>query len=157
MKKILIIDDEVPVRKMLKKLFERNGYDISEATNGNQGIKLFNEQHPDLIISDLIMPEKEGLETIRELKKSKPYVPIIAIPGGGLTDPKLYLNLALRFGAVHLFAKPIDNDILLSTIKEILSGKTVFIKIIIDSKKASALSIYKHPHPFILDDNWKIK
>ena len=121
MLKILIIDDEAPVRKLLKKLFEKNNYEVLEAANGIQGIKLFNEQHPDLIISDLIMPEKEGLETIREIKKSNPDVPIIAISGGGLADPKIYLNIARNLGAVRTFSKPIDNEILLSTIKEILS------------------------------------
>jgi len=121
MLKILIIDDEAPVRKMLKKLFERNDYEVLEAANGIQGLKLFNEQHPDLIISDLIMPEKEGLETIRELKKLNPDVRIIAISGGGITDPKMYLDLASKFGAVRTFSKPIDNEILLSAIKEILS------------------------------------
>jgi YesN/AraC family two-component response regulator len=88
MVKILIIDDEAPIRKMLKQLLERNEYEVLEAVNGNQGIKLFNEQDPDLIISGLIMPEKEGLETIRELKKSNPDVPIIAISGGGIQDPR---------------------------------------------------------------------
>jgi DNA-binding response OmpR family regulator len=121
MVKILIIDDEAPIRKMLKKLLERNDYEVLEASDGNQGIKLFNEHEPDLIITDLIMPDKEGLETIRELKKSNPDVPIIAISGGGITDPKMYLNLASKFGAVRTFAKPVDNDILLSTIKEILA------------------------------------
>ena len=121
MVKILIIDDEAPIRKMLKKLLERNEYEVLEAVNGNQGIKLFNEQDPDLIISDLIMPEKEGLETIRELKKLNPDVPIIAISGGGIQDPKMYLDLASKFGAIRTFAKPVDNEILLSTIKEILS------------------------------------
>ncbi len=75
---------------------------------------------PDLVITDLIMPEKEGLESIRELKKINSEVQIIAISGGGVIDPKIYLNLASRLGAVHVFAKPVDNEILLSTIKETL-------------------------------------
>jgi len=120
MLKILIIDDEAPIRKLLRKLFEKNEYKVLEATNGIQGIKLFNEQHPDLIISDLIMPEKEGLETIRDIKKLNPHVPIIAISGGGITDPKMYLDLASKFGATRTFSKPIDNKVLLSAIKEIL-------------------------------------
>jgi len=121
MKKILIIDDEAPVRRVLKKLFERNNYDILEANNGNKGIKLFKEQHPDLIISDLIMPEKEGLETIQELKKLDPDAKIIAISGGGKGDADTYLDLASMVGAVRTFNKPVDNEILLSTIKELLA------------------------------------
>ena len=120
MKKILIIDDEAPVQKMLKRLLEKNDFSVIQADNGNEGIKKFKEHTPDLIITDLIMPEKEGLETIRELKKIEPNVKIIAISGGGLNDPKMYLDLAGKFGAVKTFSKPVDNDVLLSSIKQIL-------------------------------------
>jgi len=118
---ILIMDDEAQVRKMLKKVLEKNGYDVIEAVNGNQGIKLYEQLLPDLIITDLIMPEKEGLESIRELKKINPDVKIIAMSGGGIADPKVYLNLATKLGAVHTFAKPVENEILVSTIKELIS------------------------------------
>lgn len=121
MSTILIIDDEDVVRKMLRKLFEKNGYQIIEASNGIQGMKMFTEHKPDLIITDLIMPEKEGLELIRELKKNDPNVKIIAISGGGITDPLMYLNLAVTFGAVKAFSKPMDMDLLIETVKEILS------------------------------------
>ncbi|MCP3876655.1 MAG: response regulator [Desulfobacteraceae bacterium] len=119
MKKILIIDDETPIRTMLIKLLERNKFQVIEAIDGNQGIKLFKKHHPDLTITDLIMPEKEGLETISELKKINPDVKIIAMSGGGVGDPKTYLNIASKLGAVRAFAKPVDNNILLSAIKEI--------------------------------------
>ncbi len=121
MKKILIIDDEAPIRKMLAKLLERNAYEVMYAADGNQGIKLCDEQHPDLIITDLIMPEKEGLETIRELTTKNAEIPIIAISGGGMADPKTYLDLASKFGAVQTFSKPIENNALLSAIRDILS------------------------------------
>jgi YesN/AraC family two-component response regulator len=121
MSRILIIDDEASIRKMLKKLLETEGYDILEANNGNQGIKLFIEHRPDLVITDLVMPEKEGIELIREIKKINPNAQIIAISGGGITYPKLYLDLAGKFGAARTFSKPVDNAILISTIKEILS------------------------------------
>ncbi len=120
MEKILIIDDEAPIRKMLTKLFEKNNYEVILAINGNQGIKLFKENSPDLIITDLIMPEKEGLETIREIREINPDMKIIAISGGGVVDPEIYLNLASKLGAVRTFTKPVDNDILLSAIKELL-------------------------------------
>ena len=121
MAKILIIDDEDPIRKMLRKLLEKNGYEVMDACNGNEGIKFFKDHGPDIVITDLIMPEKEGLETIRELKKLNYDVRIIAISGGGIADPKIYLTLAAKLGAVRTFTKPVDNEILLSTIKEILS------------------------------------
>jgi YesN/AraC family two-component response regulator len=121
LKKILIIDDEPSIQKMLKRLLEKNEYDVIQAANGNEGIKKFKEYTPDLIITDLIMPEKEGLETIRELKKINPDVKVIAISGGGLNDPKMYLDLAAKFGAVKIFSKPVDNDRLLSAIKEVIT------------------------------------
>jgi two-component system chemotaxis response regulator CheY len=68
-KTILIIDDEQAIRKMLKKLLDKNSYQIWEANDGKQGIESYKKHDPDLIITDIIMPEKEGLETIRELKK----------------------------------------------------------------------------------------
>lgn len=120
MKKILIIDDEQPVQKMLKRLLEKNDYTVIQADNGNEGIKKFKRHTPDLVITDLIMPEKEGLETIRELKGIKPEVKIIAISGGGLNDPKMYLDLASKFGAANTFSKPVDNEVLLSTLHEML-------------------------------------
>ena len=113
MEKILIIDDEAPIRKMLTKLFEKNNYEVILAINGNQGIKLFKENSPDLIITDLIMPEKEGLETIREIREINPDMKIIAISGGGAVDPEIYLNLALKLGALETFTKPVYSDILL--------------------------------------------
>ncbi len=121
MKKILIIDDEPPIPKMLKKLLEKNSYQVLEASDGKQGIESYKEHDPDLIITDLIMPEKEGLETIGQLKKLNPNVKIVAISGGGVNDPKMYLHLAENLGAIKAFSKPIDNEILISAIKEILS------------------------------------
>ncbi|OGR11241.1 MAG: histidine kinase [Desulfobacterales bacterium RIFOXYA12_FULL_46_15] len=120
MKTILIIDDEPSVRKMLGKLLEKNSYACIEAVNGKQGIQIFKENKPDLVISDLIMPEKEGIETIRELKKLDPDVKIIAISGGGITGPEVYLDLALKLGASKVFSKPVSNTRLISAIKELL-------------------------------------
>ena len=71
MQKILIIDDEPHILLMLKKMLERVGYEIEIATSGIEGIKLFKESGPDLVITDIIMPEKEGLETIREMRRIK--------------------------------------------------------------------------------------
>ncbi len=120
MKKILIIDDEELIRKMLTKFLEKNGYKVMVTHNGDQGIKLFKEIEPDIIITDLLMPDKEGLETIIEIKKIDPDVKIIAISGGGKGDPKMYLNLASKLGANRTFTKPVDTDVLLVAIEEII-------------------------------------
>jgi len=121
MKKILIIDDDVAVRNILIKLLERNEYTVIAASNGDQGIQLFKDHLPDLVITDIIMPEKEGLETIGELKELNSDVKIIAISGGGVGYPEIYLDLASGFGAVRTFLKPINNNELLSTIKDLIA------------------------------------
>ena len=119
MTKILLIDDEKSILKMLKKLLELNNYDVAVAENGNEGIKLYQKFTPDIVVTDLIMPDKEGLETIRELKEIDPDVKIIAMSGGGNSDPKMYLSFAEQFGAAKVLKKPIDNDKLLSAINEL--------------------------------------
>ncbi len=121
MAKILIIDDEEPIRKMLRMLFEKNAFEVFEACNGHHGITVFKEHDPDLVVTDLLMPEKEGLETIREIKKSNPDVRIIAISGGGVVHPEMYLELAGKLGADYSFAKPMDTEELVSTIKNLLA------------------------------------
>ena len=83
MARILIIDDEPTILLMLKKMLERSGYVVDMAINGKEGMELFAKFPADLIITDIVMPEKEGLETIREIKKDHPHVKIIAISGGG--------------------------------------------------------------------------
>lgn len=120
MKKILIIDDEASIRKFLRLLFEKNGYEVIEAVNGNQGVKVFKEQGADLIVTDLVMPEKEGLETIRDIIKMYPETIIIAMSGGGVIPPEAYLKMAERFGAKYVFSKPFDKDLLLEKVKELL-------------------------------------
>ena len=120
--KILIIDDEPSIRKMLRRLLEKNNFEVIDAENGNEGIRLFREHEPDLVITDLLMPDKEGLETIREIKEIEPDAIIIAITGGGMAAPEMYLRLAKQLGAHHAFSKPLENDELLSTIQAILSG-----------------------------------
>ena len=120
MAQILIIDDDDQLRLMLRKTLERSGYEVVEAPNGKEGIKRFREMPCDLVITDLIMPEKEGIETIVELKKDFPDVKIIAISGGDRSKPESYLNLAKQLGAKRVFPKPIDREELLNAVRELL-------------------------------------
>ncbi|MCG8636229.1 MAG: response regulator [Desulfobacterales bacterium] len=121
MPKVLIIDDEASIRIMLSTLLEKNGYSIVTAENGAQGFNLFKTHLPDLTITDLIMPEKEGLELIREIKTLDPEAKIIAMSGGGTAQPDTYLKLAARFGAQRTFSKPINTERLLSFVQEALA------------------------------------
>ncbi len=120
MKHILIIDDESQIRLMLRKLLEAEGYGVTVAPNGKEGIRLYNENPMDLIITDLIMPEKEGIETIMELKKKHPDIKIIAMSGGGKNLSDGYLLLAKKMGAMKTFEKPIRKKALLEAISNLI-------------------------------------
>ncbi len=91
---ILIIDDEHQIRSMLRKVFESEGYIVTEASNGMEGLKCYYENPADLIITDILMPDKEGLETIMALKKENPDAKIIAMSSGGINKPQGYLDIA---------------------------------------------------------------
>ena len=117
---ILIIDDEPQIRSMLKLMLERDGYEVAEAPDGREGIKIHRQNPADLIITDLIMPNKDGIGMIIELKKEFPDVKIIAMSGGGLNKPEGYLRGAKKLGAACTLTKPIDRDELLRAIKDVL-------------------------------------
>ncbi len=119
MKRILVIDDEHMIRIMLRKILEKAGYAVEEAANGNEGIRVFEEKGADVIITDLVMPDKEGIETIMELKKKHPDIRIIAISGGGRAKPENYLAIAKAMGIRHAFAKPVEKEDLLKAVAEL--------------------------------------
>lgn len=121
---ILIIDDEPQIRSMLKLMLERDGYEVAEAPDGIEGIKIHRQNPADLIITDLIMPNKDGIGMIIELKKEFPDVKIIAMSGGGLNKPEGYLKGAKKLGAACTLTKPIDRDEMLRAIKDVLKSPT---------------------------------
>ncbi len=126
MKSILVIDDDIQVRQLLRQILEREGYYVLDAPDGNKGLKLYRQSPTDLIITDIIMPEKEGLETIRELKREFPDVKIIAISGGGHNlDAKGCLNVVKHFGVDYIFSKPFDRKELLEAIQKLLGDVLV--------------------------------
>lgn len=120
MARILIIDDDAQIRNMLRQMLEREGFEIADAADGKAGIRLFHQAPADLVITDIIMPDKEGLETIRELLQDNPDLRIIAMSGGGLVGPHHYLKIAEGFGAIRTFTKPIDRRELISAVREVL-------------------------------------
>lgn len=121
MARILIIDDEEQVRDLLQGICQAEGYETVVAPNGKEGVEKNRSQPADVIITDLIMPDKEGIETIIELKRDFPESKIIAISGGGSLSPKNYLVIATRMGAAYTFTKPLDLITLLSAIKNLLT------------------------------------
>jgi YesN/AraC family two-component response regulator len=120
MKKVLIIDDEPYILLMLKKMLERAGYEVDLASNGREGMELFQKESADLVITDIIMPDREGLELIIEMKKKRPGLKIIAISGGGRISPDSYLECATHFGAEKVFQKPFRQKELISAVRELV-------------------------------------
>jgi DNA-binding response OmpR family regulator len=120
MANILIIDDDPQILDMLGQTLKREGHDVVEALDGKEGLKLYRKNPTDLVITDLIMPEKEGIETIMELLRDFPGVKIIAISGGGQIDAEQYLSIARNFGIQRTFAKPIARAELLKAVRELL-------------------------------------
>ena len=120
MTRILVMDDDVLVLDMLYESLTREGYNVLRASNGEQGLKLFRQEPVDLIITDLFMPEKEGIETIIEIRQDFPDVKIIAISGGGRIGTKDYLRMAKILGVQRTFTKPVARDQLLDAIKELI-------------------------------------
>jgi DNA-binding response OmpR family regulator len=107
MAKILVLDDEPSILLMIKKMLEKEGHEVDLALNGSEGMELFKKNKHELVITDIIMPEKEGLETILELRKTHPELKIIAISGGGRIGPQGYLPSAKYLGADMIFQKPL--------------------------------------------------
>jgi DNA-binding response OmpR family regulator len=120
MKRILVIDDDDMLKAMLRKLLSKAGYEVAVAENGIDALRLQQEKPADLILTDIIMPEMEGIETIREFCKKYPATKIIAMSGGGRIDPDQYLTIARRLGAQRTFVKPFKSAEILAAVSELL-------------------------------------
>ncbi len=122
MARILLIDDEQEIREVLRTVLERVGHDVSEAENGEIGIQTYRDQDIDLVVTDIIMPEKGGIDTIMDLRRDYPKVKIIAVSGGGMCGDVSYLDMAIGVGADRAIGKPFVLDEFLAAVEE-LTGK----------------------------------
>ncbi len=123
MANILVVEDDDQIRTLIKKMLEgEKTYSVTEAENGEKAIRLAKKTEFDLIITDIIMPEKEGIETIKEIREIYPMIKIIAISGGGRIGPYDYLDLAKRLGAKKVLEKPFDLKEMLVAVKELLNA-----------------------------------
>ena len=118
---ILIVEDEKDLREMLKISLTRRKFTVYEAENGKEAIIHFKPSITDLVITDLIMPDEDGLKVIIKLRELKPSLKIIAISGGGKAGPGSYLNLAKALGADAIYSKPFSINELIAKIEELLS------------------------------------
>jgi len=117
---ILIVDDEVAIRELLRESFFKIDCNVLVAADGRQALKTCRETTVDLVITDLVMPEVEGLEMIQQLHREFPSIPVIAMSGtfGNLLDA------ATHFGAVAVFEKPIDLEELFKAVRKVLQRKS---------------------------------
>jgi CheY-like chemotaxis protein len=120
---VLIVEDEKDLREMIKVSLVRKKYTVIEAENGREAIMHFKPLITDLIVTDLIMPDEDGLKVIIKLKELKPSIKIIAISGGGKVGPGSYLNLAKALGADAIFSKPFSINELLAKIGELIPNE----------------------------------
>ena len=110
---------------MLETCFLREGFDVAVALDGAEGLAIHRASPVDIVVTDILMPHKEGFETIREFRQEFPEVKIIAISGGGRNDPATYLDFAKAFGADRVFTKPLNLAELIGAVEELLGSKTV--------------------------------
>jgi CheY-like chemotaxis protein len=114
---ILVIDDNFDLRSSIKLMLESAGHHVEEATNGLEGIQQFVANPADLVITDIMMPEQDGLETLLQIRTDYPKVPLIVISG----EAAEHLDLAREFGATHVLAKPFRLADLLAVVQNALS------------------------------------
>ena len=124
MKQILVIDDDFMTLEVLKKILENEGYQVITALDGQKGLDVFHQTTVDLVITDLVMPVKDGLRTIMELRKEDKNLPIIAISAGGAIAKEQYLTVAQYLGNINAIPKPIKTKELLQKVKKLLQHKT---------------------------------
>jgi DNA-binding response OmpR family regulator len=117
---VLIVEDEKELREMLKISLARRKFTVLEAENGRDAIVHFKPSITDLVVTDLIMPDEDGLKVIMKLRELKPSIKIIAISGGGKAGPGNYLSLAKALGANATFSKPFSINDLIVKIEELL-------------------------------------
>ena len=123
MKKIMVIDDDLPCNQMVCMILKHAGYEVRSACNGAEGLRMLENELPDLVITDLYMPEKDGLETIMELRQADQKIRIMAISGGALNiNVADMLNTAETFGADAIMAKPFNVETFLHKVKELLDA-----------------------------------
>ncbi len=117
--RVLIIEDDTDVRAMLRRMLQQAGYDTVEARDGRLGLEACAACRVDVVLTDIVMPEMEGIETIREIRARYPDVAIVAMSGGDTDYDDSYLSMARMLGAKHTLTKPFRRNELLTIIEEI--------------------------------------
>jgi CheY-like chemotaxis protein len=119
---ILVIEDDALARETVVDILKDDGHNVVSAENGAVGLKKFRAARPDLIVTDIIMPQKEGIETILEIRQEYPDAKILAISGGGRIGHTDFLQIAVKLGANGALAKPFSPEELLSAVRTCLQA-----------------------------------
>ena len=119
--RILIVDDDEQILHLLRTVLEQAGYAVDSVTDGYAALATFDPDVHDLVITDIVMPGKEGIETIMELRPLRSDIPVIAISGGGRIGAEEYLSWVRRCGVRHTFTKPLPRAQLLAAVEELVS------------------------------------
>lgn len=117
---ILVIDDEPSVLDVLRKILQFEGYEVITASNGEEGLELFRQFPCDLVITDMVMPVKDGLQTILDLRKEKPDIPVVAMSGGGTISKERYLVIAGYLDRVITIPKPFSVESITGAVTKLL-------------------------------------
>jgi CheY-like chemotaxis protein len=123
MTRILVVDDDAAVRNALRFALEHEGYEVGEAANGNEAMAQARTGGPDLILCDIFMPLKDGFETIRELRRECPGIPVVAISGASSGGGMDVLRLARHLGAADVLYKPLHHAGLLGVVRRLVDAK----------------------------------
>jgi CheY-like chemotaxis protein len=119
--RILVIDDEAAIRYTVQLLLEDSGFTVEVASNGREGVAAFRANPPDLVLTDILMPEQEGIETIMQIRREFPKTKIIAMSGGGRMGNTDFLTIAKGLGADATIAKPFETEDLIDLVQRLLA------------------------------------
>ncbi len=120
---VLVIEDDGATRRSIQRLLQAAGFEVTAAADGGEGMALFREQAIDVVVTDIIMPEQEGIETIMRIRSIAPFCPIVAISGGGRIGNADFLQMAERAGASAVLAKPFEPGQLIAIVREVLAAE----------------------------------
>ncbi|MGE3335986.1 MAG: response regulator [Rhodospirillaceae bacterium] len=123
MAKILLIEDDALVADAVQTVLRKAGYTVVTIPNGAVALAKLEGERPDLILTDILMPEKEGIETIRDIRARDQQVPIVVYSGGGMMKNFEFLNMAVKLGANDALRKPFANEELLAVVKRALENR----------------------------------
>lgn len=120
---ILLIDDDDSVRRVLRRLLEREGHEVRDAADGAAGLRLLGERRPDVVLTDVYMPEMDGIELLMGIQEAEPELPVIVVSGGGFASADFVLEDAAQLGADAILSKPFERAVVLDTIRRVLEDR----------------------------------